>query len=151
MDPMSDVTVTRVPASSVIDVSKRLLPNEAYKIVLGDDVYRQPWVSEDRSIVLVNGKPVDKRWNQLYPETGQDTSMVVPLYAFAIHFMVNIRNQPKDQELVLTPKTLRKIMNGLATNWTDADIAADNAWINTISPRPGYIRVREQVLCENIV
>ena len=68
---MSDVTVTRVPASSGIDVSKRLLPNEAFKVVLGDDVYRQPWVAEDRSIVLVNGRPVDKRWNQLYPETGR--------------------------------------------------------------------------------
>ena len=71
--------------------------------------------------------------------------MVFPLYTFAIHFVVNIPSQPADQQFVLTPRTLRKILNGLATNWTDADIAADNPWINTISPRPGYIKVREHV------
>jgi hypothetical protein len=140
VDSVSDVTITEVPASSGIDVSKRLLPNEAFKVVLGDGVYRQSWVTEDRSIVLGQGRPVDKRWNQLYPETGQNSSMVFPLYTFAIHFVVNIPGQTADQQFVLTPRTLRKILNGLATNWTDADIAADNPWINTISPRPGYIK-----------
>jgi hypothetical protein len=141
VDPISQVTLLEKPSAD-IDVSKRLAFNEAFKVVLGDAVYDQPWVAEDRSLVLNNGQPVKRKWSELYPEEGRDTSMVFPFFSFAIHFVVNIVNQPTDKVLVLTPNSLRKILNGLATNWTDPDIIADNDWISTISPTPGIIKVR---------
>ena len=63
-------------------------------------------------------------------------------FSFAIHFVVNIVNQPTDKELVLTPNSIRKILDGLDTTWTDPDIIVDNDWISTISPKPGIVKVR---------
>lgn len=141
VDPMSDVTLLEKPSAD-IDLSKRLASNEAFKVVLGDAVYDEPWVAEDRSFVLKNGQPVKGKWSELYPVEGRDASMVFPFFSFAIHFVVNIVNQPTDKELVLTPNSIRKILNGMATTWTDPDIIADNDWISTISPKPGIIKVR---------
>ncbi len=59
---------------------------------------------------------------------------------------MNIVNQPTDKELVLTPNSIRKILDGLDTTWTDPDIIVcnivDNDWISTISPKPGIVKVR---------
>ena len=69
--------------SSVVDVSKRLQPNEAFKVVVGDEVYSQPWVAQDRSKVLTaTGEPVDIEWSKIHPETGADASLVTQLVGF---------------------------------------------------------------------
>jgi hypothetical protein len=83
IDSISEVTATPI-LSSVIDVSKRLQPNEAFKVVVGDEVYSQPWAAADRSKVLTAaGEPIDKAWSEIHPETGADTSLVTQLIAFS--------------------------------------------------------------------
>jgi ABC-type phosphate transport system substrate-binding protein len=61
---------------------------------------------------------------------------------FAVHFVYSIPGRPADQDLVLTPTTLKKILNGQASDWTDSDIIIDNPWISSLSPAPGSIQVK---------
>jgi len=141
VDEWSEITFSSLP-SSQIDVTKRLAANEAFKVVIGDDVYTKDWVAPDLAKVVNNGMPVQKPWDEIHPATGSDTSLVLPWFTFAIHFVVNIPGQPDDEELVLTPNSITKILDGLATNWTDIDITIDNPWIDSLSPAPGLIKVR---------
>jgi len=141
VDKWSEITFSSLP-SSQIDVTKRLAANEAFKVVIGDDVYTKDWVAPDLAKVVNNGMPVQKPWDEIHPATGSDTSLVRPWFTFAIHFVVNIPGQPDDEELVLTPNSITKILDGLATNWTDIDITIDNPWIDSLSPAPGLIKVR---------
>lgn len=140
VDPLSEISVLGVQSSKV-DVTKRLLSNEAFKVVIGDDVFRQEWVKQDLDKLLINGKPNKKKWSEIHPVTGADASLVLPWFTFAIHFVYNIPNQPEDKNLVLTPVTIKKILDGKASNWTDSDIAVENPWIASIVPPPGFIKV----------
>ena len=141
MDPTVDVSL-RVVQSSQIDTSKRLQSNEAFKVVIGEEVYQQAWVKEDRDKVLAQGTPISKKWSEIHPAKGDDTSLVLPWLTFAVHFVYSIPGRPANQDLVLTPTSLKKILNGQASNWTDSDIIIDNPWISSLSPSPGLIQVK---------
>ena len=144
MDPTAKVSLLALQ-SSQIDTSKRLQSNEAFKIVIGEEVYRHAWVKEDRDKVLAQGAPISKKWSEMHPPTGDDASLVLPWLTFAVHFVYNIPGRPEDQDLVLTTTTLKKILNGQASNWTDSDIIIDNPWISSLSPAPGFIQVTSTV------
>ena len=141
MDPTAEVSL-RVLQSSQIDTSKRLQSNEAFKVVIGEEVYQQAWAKEDRDKVLAHGAPISKKWSEIHPPQGADTSLVLPWMTFAVHFVYSIPGRPADKDLVLTPTTLKKILNGQASDWTDSDIIIDNPWISSLSPSPGFIQVK---------
>ena len=143
VDEWSEVNFDTMPFSE-IKVTERLSENEAFKVVIGDEVYEQAWMAQDLEKLINDGMPVDKPWSDIHPPTGSDSSLVLPWFAFAVHFIVNIPGQPEDKELVLTPNSIRKILDGHATNWTDSDITIDNPWIESLSPAPGFIKVRAQ-------
>ena len=142
MDPTAEVTLLALQ-SSQIDTSKRLQSYEAFKVVIGEGVYQHAWVKEDRDKVLAQGAPISKKWSEMHPPTGEDTSLVLPWMTFAVHFVYNIPGA--DQDLVLTPTTLKKNLNGQASKWTDSDIIIDNPWISSLSPVPGFIQVTSTV------
>ena len=144
MDPTVDVSL-RVVQSSQIDTSKRLQSNEAFKVVIGEEVYQQAWAKEDRDKVLAQGAPISKKWSEIHPAKGEDTSLVLPWLTFAVHFVYSIPGRPANQDLVLTPTSLKKILNGQASNWTDSDIIIENPWISSLSPAPGFIQVTSTV------
>ena len=155
MDPTAEISLLALQSSQV-DTSKRLQNNEAFKIVIGDEVYQHAWMKEDIDKVLggvasnhsifansAQGAPVSQKWSEIHPPTGEDTSLVLPWMTFAVHFVYNIPGA--DQDLVLTPTTLKKILNGQASKWTDSDIIIDNPWISSLSPVPGFIQVTSTV------
>ncbi len=144
MDPSAEVSLLALPASQ-IDTSKRLQSNEAFKVVIGDEVYQQAWVTEDRDKVLSQGKPTSKDWDEIHPATGADTSLVVPWFSFGVHFVYSIPGRPADKDLVLTPGTLKKILNGQARNWTDPDIITENPWISSVPAANAVIQVTSTV------
>jgi len=145
VDQGSTITFSSLP-SSQIDVTKRLAAHEAFKVVIGDEVYAQDWFAPDLAKVIDNGIPVQTPWDEIHPPEGANNSLVLPCFTFAILFVVNIPGQPRNNELVLTPKSITRILDGLATNWTDGEITADNLWINSLSPAPGFIKVRAKYL-----
>ena len=52
-------------------------------MVVGDEVYSQPWVSADRSKVLTaTGERISSEWSEIHPETGADASLVTQLVEF---------------------------------------------------------------------
>ena len=161
MDPSADISLLALP-SSKIDTSKRLQSNEAFKIVIGDEVYQHDWVKEDRDKVLPGGKPTTKDWDEIHPATGADTSLVLPWFSFGVHFVYSIPGQlcpltlsadkctaaafpHKDKDLVLTPGTLKKILNGQASNWTDAEILLENPWISSLPDANTAIKVTSTI------
>jgi hypothetical protein len=131
VDPSADISLLALP-SSKIDTSNRLQSNEAFKVVIGDEVYQHAWVKEDRDKVLREGHPIAKDWDEIHPANGADTSLVIPWFSFGVHFVYSIPGRPADKDLVLTPGTLKKILNGQASNWTDADILIENPWISSL-------------------
>ena len=141
MDPTAEVSLLALQ-SSQIDTSKRLQSNEAFTVVIGEEVYQQAWVKEDRDKVLAQGAPISKKWSEIHHAKGDDTSLVLPWFTFAVHFVYSIPGRPADQDLVLRPTTLKKILNGKASGWTDSDIIIDNPWISSLSPAPGSIQVK---------
>jgi hypothetical protein len=144
VDPTAEVSLLALQ-SSQIDASKRLQSHEAFKVVIGEEVYQQAWVKEDRDKVLAQGAPISKKWSEIHPAKGDDTSLVLPWLTFAVHFVYSIPGRPANQDLVLTPTSLKKILNGQASNWTDSDIIIDNPWITSLSPAPGFIQVTSTV------
>ena len=144
MDPSADISLLALP-SSKIDTSKRLQSNEAFKIVIGDEVYQHDWVKEDREKVIPGGKPTSKDWDEIHPATGADTPLVLPWFSFGVHFVYSIPSRPADKELVLTPGTLKKILNGQASNWTDPDIIIENPWIKDLPSANTAIQVTSTV------
>ena len=144
MDPTAEVSFLALQTSQ-IDTSKGLQSNEAFKVVIEEEVYQQAWVKEYRDKVLAQGAPTLKKWSEIHPTKGDDTSLVLHWLTFAVHFVYSIPGRPADQDLVLTPTTLKKVLNGQASNWTDRDIIIDNPWISSLSPAPGFIQVTSTV------
>ncbi len=160
VDPSADISLLALP-SSKIDTSKRLQSNEAFKVVIGDEVYQHDWVKEDREKVIPQGKPTSKDWDEIHPATGADTSLVLPWFSFGVHFVYSIPGQlcpstlsaalcpiqhpHKDKDLVLTPGTLKKILNGQGSNWTDAEILVENPWISSLPLANTAIKVTSTV------
>ncbi len=150
MDSSAEIYLLQLQ-SSQIDTSKRLQSNEAFKVVIGDEVYQHDWVKEDRDKVIPQGKPISKDWDEIHPATGADTSLVLPWFSFGVHFVYSIpghlatASPHKDKDLVLTPGTLKKILNGQASNWTDADIIIENPWILSLPAANTAIQVTSAV------
>lgn len=119
--------------TDLIDTSERLPLNVGFRVVIGNDVYKEEWVKQDMNKVYNSGKLLGAPWDSLHPENGEDTSVVLPWFAFALHFQVSIPGQSADNELVLTPITLKGILEGTISTWNDAALLVENPWLSTLN------------------
>lgn len=148
VDEFSRITYDSAGRSSLIEIDQKLSQTEGYKVVSGNDVYSEAWAQQELGkVVTRNGVPTNTPWSDLHGQ-GESSTMLLPWFAYAIEFYANIPGKDNDLPLVVTRENLGLILDGDIADWKDSRLAADNAWLSSLSASDEDLAIKLEAFSE---